>query len=212
MEIILPNRLTAPVTAADSSQIGHARRQAIALADAMGFDVIRQSQLGIVVTEAAGNIASHAGQGEIILVRGSFAASGIDVMALDKGKGMANVGRSFEDGFSTAGTLGQGLGAVSRLAGMLQIYSLPEHGTVFFARVMRDSRTAEESRLALFWGWFPWPRRGRQPAATHEAPITLLGEAFIWSRTVLGTGRAADAADEAIRVFRDSPISLPKYR
>ena len=55
------------ITPNDPSQTGNARRQALSLALAMDFDELRQGQLGIIVTEAARNIAAHAVQGEIIL-------------------------------------------------------------------------------------------------------------------------------------------------
>ena len=56
-----------PISPTDLTQTGNARRQALSLAAEMDFDELRQGQLGIIVTEAAGNIATHAGAGEIIL-------------------------------------------------------------------------------------------------------------------------------------------------
>ena len=178
----------------------------------MGFDEIRQGQLGIVVTEAAANIAAHAGQGEIILVPWLFRGdAGIDVMALDKGKGMANVGLSLEDGFSTAGTAGQGLGAVSRLAGMLQIYSVPDHGTVLFARLMRDSRTAEESSSGYSLGVVSLPTTGETACGDAWTAHYSLGRSMYIVADGLGHGPlAAEAADEAIRIFRDAPHLSPE--
>src|SRR6202044_1386168 len=129
-----------PVTASDSSQVGHARRQAVTMASLMGFSELRIGQLGIIITEAAGNIATHAQQGEIVLTPWQFRGdSGIDVLALDAGKGIVDIGRSLEDGYSTAGTPGQGLGAMSRLAAALQIYSAPGRGTALFARVTAEA-------------------------------------------------------------------------
>src|SRR6185503_6250659 len=67
------------------------------------------------VTEAATNILKHGGRGEILLgVTQTAGLRFVDVLALDRGPGMANVDRCFEDGFSTAGSAGTGLGAVRR--------------------------------------------------------------------------------------------------
>src|SRR5271163_3392778 len=111
---MLPKSVAVPISMADSSLASYARRQALSLAGRMGLGELRQGQLAIIVTEAAGNIATHAERGEIILVPWRFGKdSGIDVLALDSGKGIADVGRSLEDGYSTAGTSGQGLGAMS---------------------------------------------------------------------------------------------------
>src|ERR1700679_1936244 len=146
MEMKKMTGIALPITSSDSSQVGHARRKAVAMASAMGFSELRQGQLGIVVTEAAGNIATHAQQGEIVLNPWRFQGeSGIDVLALDRGKGIADIGRSLEDGFSTAGTLGQGLGAMSRLSAALQIYSAPGRGTALFARVTAEAATSDST-------------------------------------------------------------------
>jgi hypothetical protein len=81
------------------------------------------------------------------------------MLALDSGKGIADIGRSFEDGFSTAGTTGQGLGAMSRLATMLQIYSLPENGTAVFARLLKEG-SAEASAASYEFGAVSLPITG----------------------------------------------------
>src|ERR1700678_243470 len=142
-----------PISPTDPSQAGNARRQALSLASGMGFDELRQGQLSIIVTEAARNIATHAGEGEIILSAWSYDnQAGIDILALDKGNGIENVTAALQDGYSTAGTPGNGLGAMSRLAGTFQVYSSSGgtggsgtggNGTAIFARVLRTALEAE---------------------------------------------------------------------
>ena len=41
---------------------------------------------------------------------------------------MSDLGRCMADGYSSAGSPGTGLGAISRLADRLEIYSVPEQG------------------------------------------------------------------------------------
>ncbi|GAC1649997.1 MAG: anti-sigma regulatory factor [Acidobacteriaceae bacterium] len=122
------------VVITDRSSVGEARRCAVAAADALGFTDQRRSDVGIVATEAASNICSHAGKGEVLICpisENGFA--GLNLLALDEGGGIRDVSRALEDGFSTAGTAGQGLGAIQRLSDAVSIYSSPDRGTVLYA-------------------------------------------------------------------------------
>lgn len=214
MEVTVLTHKVIPINANDPSQIGSARRQAAAMAGALDFDETRQGQLGIIVTEAARNIATHAESGELVLSPWSLnGAVGFDVLALDCGKGIPNLERAMEDGYSTSGTAGQGLGAISRLAGEFQIYSTASQGTVLFARVFRDS--------AIPVG-MPIGRSGSFGAVS----VPLSGENVngdAWSfihtpeRTIyvvadgLGHGRlAAEAGEEAVRVFHEAVKGSPE--
>jgi anti-sigma regulatory factor (Ser/Thr protein kinase) len=202
VEIVVAIHKSIPISASDLSQIGNARRQAIAMAASLGFDEVRQGEIGIVVTEAARNIAAHGESGELLLCPWSFGgALGIDVLALDRGKGISNLEQALTDGYSTAGTPGEGLGAILRLSGDLQIYSSPTHGTALLARVFQTP--PPHSALAT----------GALGAIT--VPITgesVCGDAWSLSHTPersiyivadgLGHGPfASEAAQEAIRVF-----------
>src|SRR5262249_62171357 len=100
-----------PVT--EASQAGEARRLAIGLAEAMGFDETQCGRVALVVTETASNLARHAQDGELLLQAGGDT---LEVLALDRGPGMADVARCLHDGFSTTGTAGEGLGAILRLS------------------------------------------------------------------------------------------------
>ncbi|MES2221802.1 MAG: SpoIIE family protein phosphatase [Acidobacteriota bacterium] len=204
--------LTLPVHVADSSHTGHARRQAISMASSLGFSELRQGQLGIIVTEAAANVATHAGQGEIVLVPWKFQQdAGIDLLALDRGQGMTDVGRAFEDGYSTAGTAGQGLGAMSRMASLLQVYSLPQQGTALFARMTRESPTAEDSSTKYAVGGICLAMSGETVSGDAWNVHFTPGRSIYIVADGLGHGPfAAEAAQEAIRVFRDQPHLSPQ--
>jgi anti-sigma regulatory factor (Ser/Thr protein kinase) len=210
---VMPPSIALSVSQADSSQTGHARRQALSLANLMGFSELSQGQLAIIVTEAAANIAAHAGQGEILLIPWRFRGdAGIDVLALDNGQGMADVGRSLEDGYSTAGTAGHGLGAMSRLATALQIYSSPSRGTALLARVALESPTAGQSSSDYVLGAVSLAMTGETQCGdawsvnfTPQRSIYIVADG-------LGHGpSAAEAAREAVRVFEEAP-HLPPVR
>jgi hypothetical protein len=59
----------------------------------------------------------------------------VEVLALDKGPGMADVERCLRDGYSTAGTGGSGLGAMRRMSSLFDIHSVPGVGTAVLAQL-----------------------------------------------------------------------------
>ena len=116
----------------EASQVAEVRRHVAALAGKLGFSETDAGKAAIVATEAATNLAKHAVQGEVI-VRSLVAPdrNGIEILALDKGPGMVNVAQSLRDGYSTAGSPGTGMGAMSRLARSFDLHSAPEgHGSI----------------------------------------------------------------------------------
>lgn len=121
----------------DRSHIPVTRQQAVRAAQAVRFDETDAHRVGIVATEMASNLVKHThGQGGTMLLRRTARpAPEIELIALDRGPGMADVGESLVDGHSTAGSGGTGLGAVQRLADDFDVYSQPGQGTVVWARL-----------------------------------------------------------------------------
>ena len=192
-----------PVGSMDSSQTGNARRQALSLAAAMDFDELRQGQLGIVVTEAARNVAAHAGQGEIVLTPWTYQGlTGIDVLALDKGTGIKDVSAALQDGYSTAGTPGNGMGAMSRLSGTFQLYTASGAGTVIFARVLRTAQQSESESQPYGMSAITVPVSGESECGDAWTAVFNPGRSVYIVADGLGHGPvAAEAANEAVRVF-----------
>lgn len=135
----------------DPTQVSVVRRAAQQVALGLEFTEGRAGQVALIVTELGTNLVKHARQGEMLLrvldeeIDGE---SGIEVLALDRGPGIPDVAVSRIDGYSTAGTLGQGLGAIGRLSDFFQIYTQPT-GTGIVARVGRDRPQAVVSRPRL---------------------------------------------------------------
>jgi len=96
----------------DSSQVGEARRAVQMLAKQRGLGEAAASNAGIVVTELANNLVRHAGEGSLAL-RWETApgAEALEIVAIDRGPGMADIDKCMADGFSTRGSPGTGLGA-----------------------------------------------------------------------------------------------------
>ncbi|MFE6486742.1 ATP-binding SpoIIE family protein phosphatase [Streptomyces sp. NPDC057757] len=112
-----------------------ARGAAAALARRLGLNPHRSAEVALAVTEAATNVQKHADDGALLLraVRSGDDA-GVEFLTVDSGPGMPDVSAALADGVSSAGTLGIGLGAVSRLADHFDLHSVPGRGTVMTAR------------------------------------------------------------------------------
>jgi anti-sigma regulatory factor (Ser/Thr protein kinase) len=120
----------------ESSEIAAARRAGNELARKLGFDEVRTGQVALVITEAGTNIVKHAGEGEILLrARHTDGCDGIEIVALDRGPGIANIAMRMVDGNSSTGTYGVGLGAIGRLSSEFDMYSAEGQGTVLVMTV-----------------------------------------------------------------------------
>jgi anti-sigma regulatory factor (Ser/Thr protein kinase) len=120
----------------ESSQVAEARRRGMSVAASLGFDENTSGRVALVVTEAATNLIKHARGGEVFIGPAADGAHrGVQVIAIDKGRGITNVGASLRDGYSTAGTSGTGLGAIQRASNTFDVYSGPQGGTVLAATV-----------------------------------------------------------------------------
>ncbi|WP_027481286.1 ATP-binding SpoIIE family protein phosphatase [Deinococcus pimensis] len=120
----------------EASGVGEARRASVDLARSLGLNDVRQGEVALVVTELGTNLVKHAGEGELLVrpVEGG-ARPAVEVLALDRGPGVARVGEVLRDGYSTAGTPGTGLGAVRRLSRRFDLYSQPGQGAAVLATV-----------------------------------------------------------------------------
>jgi len=122
------------ITVTEESQVGVARRYVAEICARLSTDEVFSGKAAIVVTEMARNVVRHGKGGEII-VRQILtpAASGLELLALDQGPGLRNVVECLRDGFSTAGTtgngMGLGLGGAKRLVNEFIIESTPGLGT-----------------------------------------------------------------------------------
>jgi anti-sigma regulatory factor (Ser/Thr protein kinase) len=109
------------------------------MAEAAGLDAETTGKVALAITEAGTNILKHAQRGQIVLrLLSRGAVAGVEILALDRGPGIADVPASLRDGQSTAGTPGTGLGSLSRSADEFDVYSQPQRGTAvrlaFWAR------------------------------------------------------------------------------
>jgi anti-sigma regulatory factor (Ser/Thr protein kinase) len=124
------------VSVSEQSDVGECRRVAKRLAEAAKCDETGVGRACIVATELATNIVRHAASGEMLAqVLDDGEAACVEFIALDQGRGMKNVDQCLRDGFSTAGTAGNGLGAVSRVSSSFDIFSVEGQGSVVLSRI-----------------------------------------------------------------------------
>ena len=126
------------VTVSDQSHVGEARRAAGELARRGGANETQSGRAALIATEMATNIIKHA-QGGGMIAMDRFCdvqGTGVELLAIDKGPGIADLQASLADGYSTAGSPGTGLGAIARQADLFGAYSRPGLGTVVQARLV----------------------------------------------------------------------------
>jgi anti-sigma regulatory factor (Ser/Thr protein kinase) len=203
----------------DPSQVGEARRIVTSVGEDAGLGETERGKLALIITEAGNNLLKHAKRGKIVYrVLKSEVGAGIELLILDQGPGISDIGKSLQDGYSTAGTPGTGLGAIQRLSDYFEIYSQAGSGTVVLSQVFSKSYQ-ESSRLK---------NRPLTPFAIGAISIpikneTKCGDSWSWisssDRTLLmvadGLGhgpKAAEASQEAERIFEQnihhSPVQI----
>ncbi|GAA3575149.1 anti-sigma regulatory factor [Nonomuraea rosea] len=184
----------------DASAIGAARRAATLLASGMGFSETTRERMAIAVSEAASNLVKHAVEGMMLIRPHPQAVAVVEVLALDKGPGISDLGRAWRDGYSTVGTLGIGLGGITRMATAHDVYSVPGRGTVICMHFTADGRPlpashvsglirpiGEESVCGDAFACFDTP----------EAAVAMVCDG-------LGHGEpAAEASRRAVKVFQE---------
>jgi anti-sigma regulatory factor (Ser/Thr protein kinase) len=204
------------VSVAEESQIGEARRAAARLAGEAGFTEADGGRASIVASELATNLLRHAKGGELLLhaTDAGAAQPAVEILAADKGPGMANVERCLEDGYSTNGTAGNGLGAVRRLSSEFDMYSGPS-GTVVFARLAPagPGRVIPGATPGLKWGAVSVPAPGETVCGDAWRLRQADGSAAVLVADGLGHGPfAAEAAQVAVRGFDEDPFVQPRLR
>jgi anti-sigma regulatory factor (Ser/Thr protein kinase) len=194
----------------DQSDVSGARIAAHHLAARAGFDDTDAHRVGIVATEMGTNLVKHAGGGELLMrVVDAAPELEIEVLSLDRAKGMTNVAQSMADGHSTTGSLGQGLGAMQRLSELFDIHSAPGRGTAILTRFRqkrspsRNGAPLDIAGVSVAMGGEPvcgdvWDVQYR-----HDGAFALVVDG-------LGHGTFAAAAAAAARaIFRSRAFQAP---
>jgi anti-sigma regulatory factor (Ser/Thr protein kinase) len=187
----------------DQSGVAEARRAATDLAQRVGFNETDKGKLALVATELSTNLVKHGSGGEILV--GAYEdneSQGIEILALDKGAGMSNVAACLEDGYSSAGTAGRGLGAVVRQSHFVDIGSWPGVGTAVLARVAPAAAAAIKPPTVPTWGGVSIAKAGEDVCGDAWSVSNQGDVRTLFVADGLGHGPdAAEAAVEAVRIF-----------
>ncbi len=200
------------VTIDEPTKVGEARRRALTLASRLDFDETSQGKVAIVVSEAASNLIKHAGGGELVFQECGWGESGswLEVLALDRGPGMGDVGRCLSDGYSTAGSLGHGLGSITRLSDGYGIYSHPGRGTVLWVRLDANPRSRAMANGRPKLGAVNLPAPGEDACGDDWTLIHRDGQRILLVVNGLGHGpAAAAAAAAAVNIVQAHPAAEP---
>jgi hypothetical protein len=133
---------------------------------------------------------------------------GIDVLAVDNGPGIADLATSIQDGVSTAGTAGTGLGALRRLSDEFDVWSMRGKGAAFFMRLWRGTIPPQPCGIEV--GALCVPMAGEEACGDGWAVTCDLDGATLLGVDGLGHGpEAAKAAHAAIGALGGRPSAAP---
>jgi anti-sigma regulatory factor (Ser/Thr protein kinase) len=120
----------------DRSYVSFVKREIHNLVVNFGFSSQRAGEVDIIVSELTSNLIKYAAVGELLYRTGiDEGGKFFEMFCLDGGPGITNISRMMQDGNSSSGTLGEGLGAIKRLSSVFQLYSRPGWGTVAYCKV-----------------------------------------------------------------------------
>ena len=110
----------------DVVQVRHAVRR---WATELGFSLIDQTKLVTAASELARNMVDYAGGGVATIEAVGETRRGLKVTFEDNGPGIPDIELALQQGYTTGGGLGLGLGGAKRLVNEFQIHSEVGKGT-----------------------------------------------------------------------------------
>ncbi|HET7707788.1 MAG TPA: SpoIIE family protein phosphatase [Thermoanaerobaculia bacterium] len=203
-------RFDAVVSITDSSAVSEVRRAALSRATSVGFDETAAGRIALVATELATNLIKHGGGGSILLGADDETHQ-LHLLAIDKGRGIASLPAAMEDGFSTAGSPGTGLGAIRRSTTSLSVFSLPDKGTVISCCILRNGASSppkpgSPSPVTIAGICLPKPRE--EVSGDAWGGVSSASDVSVMVADGLGHGfAAATASGAAIRSFHETARS-----
>lgn len=193
----------------EASQIAEVRRAGTALAESLGFDAARAGRVALVITEAATNMLKHAERGRILLrAVGHQGAGGVEVLGIDSGPGIANLALRMQDGNSTVGSYGNGLGTMLRQSDEFDIYTTVDGGVALGMRVW--DATASKTPAWPAVGVICLPMAGEDVSGDAWTVVQSAGGLSVLVADGLGHGlEAARASEAAVAAVQAQPTLAP---
>jgi serine/threonine-protein kinase RsbT len=111
-------------------QLSIVRRTVQEWAATLGFGTLERTKLVTAASEIGRNTLVHGKGGQMSISEVcDDGVVGLRLCFEDDGPGIADLGRALTDGYSTAKSLGLGLGGAKRLVNEFDVQSQPGHGT-----------------------------------------------------------------------------------
>jgi anti-sigma regulatory factor (Ser/Thr protein kinase) len=204
----------------ERSYLGVVKSGIRSLAFAIGFTEHHLGEVDIVVSEIATNLLKHTPKGGELLVKplGENMDEGIEIISIDSGPGIALPDRMMQDGVSTSGTLGQGLGAIRRLSQFFDLYSLPGWGTIIVTRILKNKEAAfkKPSLYSYEFGALAVPKKNEKKCGDGYGYIKNGNHLKVIACDGLGHGPEANkAAIAAVSAFckheKENPNQSIRY-
>ncbi|WPB91561.1 SpoIIE family protein phosphatase [Streptomyces malaysiensis] len=197
---------------APTAQVRVDHHSAVHLAAETAREVARECELpgalpdqaAVIASELATNLDKYASDGTLY-VQPLPLGQGVEILAADRGPGMRDPERCLADGYTTAGTLGVGLGAVKRMATHFTIRSTggADAGTWACARLTAPGEQRPEWQGV---GTVCLPAEGEESCGDARAIVDTDAARTAAVLDGLGHGRpAAEAAQAALRTFHADP-------
>lgn len=126
----MPIRRSENMPITSELDIVRVRQQVRSWAVSCGFSLVEQTKLVTATSELARNALEHGRGGEALIEElDDGARRGVRVTFSDHGPGIPDIERALQDGFTTGGGMGHGLGGARRLVDDFSISSAPGRGT-----------------------------------------------------------------------------------
>jgi len=191
----------------ETSQTFTARAEATNIAERSGMNETDAHRVGLVATELATNLVKHTAAGGELLIRfRSRPVAEVELIAIDRGAGIRDIGAAMRDGHSSAGSPGTGLGAVVRMSEEFDISSTLGHGTAVLAR-LRAKRTGRARAGAFEVGVISQAMPGETVCGDAWYVRQYPNSAAVLIADGLGHGIfASEASEAAVQAFEREPI------
>ncbi len=198
-------RVSRIINVLDASSVAAARRMALECAEVEKLDETAAGKAALVTTELATNLVKHAHGGAMLFGAEGGERHTLTIVSIDKGAGIANVAAAMQDGYSTAGSPGTGLGAVRRAAAFFDLYAMPNQGTAILCRIENAPRARPfGAPPSIAVGGVSIAKPGEEQAGDSWSATVTRDTATISVVDGLGHGpAAATAALAAVRVFTE---------
>lgn len=175
-----------------------------------GFSKKRIGEVDIIVSELTSNLAKYAVGGELLFGHTKTEDHEyVEIITLDNGPGMADVGRMLADGVSTTNTLGHGLGSIRRLSDKFDIYSQKGWGTVVLSRVYK---TPPPQRKKNKYEFKPLVIAKPGETVSGDGTYCKVTDDYLKLLVCDGLGHGIEAnkaVNEAVNAFKSCPFNDP---